>query len=49
MMTPESTPPRPETLAEMQRLLSEARPDQVRRLLRDIMTEERNISERRAS
>ena len=49
MMTPESTPPRPETLAEMQRLLSEARPDQIRRLLRDIMAEERTISERRAS
>ena len=49
MMMPESTPPRPETVAEMQRLVSQARPDQIRRLLRDIMTEEKETLERRAS
>ena len=49
MMTPETNPTRAETLAEMQRLLSQARPDQIRRLMQDIMVEERTISERRAS
>ena len=48
-MTPDSTPLRPETLAEMQRLVSQARPDQVRRLLQDILTEDKDVSERRAS
>ena len=47
MMTPER--PRQETMAEVQRLLARARPEQIRRLIRDIMAEGRDAPERRAS
>jgi hypothetical protein len=43
-MTPDATPPRRETVTEMQRLLSRARPDQIRRLLDDIMSDERDAT-----
>ncbi len=44
-MTPDATPPRRDTVTEMQRLLSRARPEQIRRLLDDIMADERDAPE----
>ena len=46
-MRPEQQPR--ETHAEMQRLLAGARPEQIRRLMRDIMAEGQDVPERRAS
>lgn len=47
MTTPDL--PRRETLAEMQRLLARARPEQIRRLMRDIMAADAVGPEGRAS
>ena len=48
MMTPEQQPRR-EMEAEVQRLLAGARPEQIHRLLRDILEKDQDVPERRAS